>query len=35
MKKETYEKPTAELVEVDTKDIMVFSPGIELPDDEF
>lgn len=33
MEKEIYEVPTAELVQIETKDVVTLS-GIELPDDE-
>ena len=34
MVKENYEEPIALLVKVETKDIITYSEGIELPDDE-
>lgn len=34
MVKENYKMPIAELVKVEPKDIITYSEGIELPDDE-
>ncbi len=35
MEKEFYEKPIAQLIKMETKDIVTTSTSIELPDDDF